>query len=73
MLHPHPVAVGKLVKRYQALREEHALHGGPQTRQRLNDAAYTLCVITGTRDIDAALDAARRFAAPASDRLERAV
>ncbi|WP_328475541.1 DUF5133 domain-containing protein [Streptomyces sp. NBC_00377] len=37
----------------------HAENGSEQTRQRMDDVAYTLCVSTGTRDIDTALIAAR--------------
>ncbi|MFI9235284.1 DUF5133 domain-containing protein [Streptomyces cinnamoneus] len=60
MLLAHPAVLDDLIQRYTAL--EHALesgNAGPTTRQRLADVAYTLCVSTGTRDIDTALVAAR--------------
>ncbi|MFI1968590.1 DUF5133 domain-containing protein [Streptomyces cinnamoneus] len=60
MLLAHPAVLHDLVERYTAL--ERAVTSGsadPVTRQRLADTAYTLCVSTGTRDIDAALIAAR--------------
>ncbi|OLZ73691.1 hypothetical protein AV521_04845 [Streptomyces sp. IMTB 2501] len=33
---------------------------GAETARRLEDATYTLCVVTGTRQLDAALFMARR-------------
>ncbi|MFD8554383.1 DUF5133 domain-containing protein, partial [Streptomyces fradiae] len=59
MLMAHPAVLTKLVEEYTALSKLDARNGGPQVRQRLEDVAYTLCVSTGTRDIDAALVAAR--------------
>ncbi len=60
MLLAHPAVLDDLVKRYTAL-ELALLAGdaGPDTRQKMADVAYTLCVSTGTRDVDAALIAAR--------------
>lgn len=55
----------KAVEQYHSLRQLHAAEGGAQSRQHMNDAAYTLCVITGTRDVDTALMIARRQLAPA--------
>ncbi|MGQ5635801.1 MULTISPECIES: DUF5133 domain-containing protein [unclassified Streptomyces] len=43
----------------ETLRILHAEDGSPEVRQRMDDVAYTLCVSAGTRDIDAALIAAR--------------
>ncbi|MGW0969910.1 DUF5133 domain-containing protein [Streptomyces sp. NPDC002516] len=37
----------------------HADKGSPAVRRRMDDVTYTLCVSTGTRDIDTALIAAR--------------
>ncbi|MET7442243.1 DUF5133 domain-containing protein, partial [Streptomyces sp. NPDC005568] len=37
----------------------HAESGGAEVRRRMDDLAYTLCVATGTNDVDAALIAAR--------------
>lgn len=60
MLMAHPVVLGDLVEEYETLRLLHAESGTDQARQRLDDVAYTLCVATGTRDVDAALVAARQ-------------
>lgn len=59
MLLAHPAVLRNLVGEYEALAVLHAENGSPQVRQRMNDLAYTLCVSTGTRDIDTALVAAR--------------
>lgn len=59
MLMAHPAVLEELTEEYEALRTLHAESGTEQARQRLDDIAYTLCVSTGTRDIDAALVAAR--------------
>ncbi|MBL1097343.1 DUF5133 domain-containing protein [Streptomyces coffeae] len=59
MLMAHPVVLHRLIESYTALRVLHAEHGGTDVRQRMDDLAYTLCVSTGTRDVDAALIAAR--------------
>ncbi|MFI8933234.1 DUF5133 domain-containing protein [Streptomyces sp. NPDC053474] len=59
MLMAHPAILRDLVEQYETLRILHAEDGRPQVRQRMDDVAYTLCVSTGTRDVDAALIAAR--------------
>ncbi|MEU7647243.1 DUF5133 domain-containing protein [Streptomyces huasconensis] len=59
MLMAHPAVLKDLVEQYETLRALHAEDGTAEARQRMNDVAYTLCVSTGTRDIDAALIAAR--------------
>lgn len=59
MLVAHPVVLRNLVKNYETLVLLHAEAGGEEVRQRMDDVAYTLCISTGTRDIDAALIAAR--------------
>ncbi|MFV2120490.1 DUF5133 domain-containing protein [Streptomyces sp. Act-28] len=59
MLMAHPAVLTKLIEEYTTLSKLDAHNGGPQVRQRLEDVVYTLCVSTGTRDIDAALVAAR--------------
>ncbi|HSA53424.1 MAG TPA: DUF5133 domain-containing protein [Yinghuangia sp.] len=59
MLMAHPAVLRDLVEQYQALSLLHAEQGSPEARRRMEDIAYTLCVSTGTRDIDAALIAAR--------------
>ncbi|MFF8652607.1 DUF5133 domain-containing protein [Streptomyces huasconensis] len=59
MLMAHPAVLKDLVEQYETLWALHAEDGTAEARQRMNDVAYTLCVSTGTRDIDAALIAAR--------------
>ncbi|HLL36404.1 MAG TPA: DUF5133 domain-containing protein [Streptomyces sp.] len=60
MLMAHPAVLRNLVEQYETLRALHAENGSLEARQRLDDITYTLCVSTGTRDIDSALTAARR-------------
>lgn len=59
MLMAHPAVLRNLIEQYEALRTLHAESGSPEARRRMDDVAYTLCVSTGTRDVDAALIAAR--------------
>lgn len=59
MLMAHPAVLKNLIEQYETLRVLHAEEGSEAVRQRMNDIAYTLCVSTGTRDIDTALVAAR--------------
>ncbi|MEU4040100.1 DUF5133 domain-containing protein [Streptomyces collinus] len=59
MLTAHPAVLANLIEQYETLRILHAEDGSPEVRRRMDDVAYTLCVATGTRDIDAALVAAR--------------
>ncbi|MEU3957484.1 DUF5133 domain-containing protein [Streptomyces achromogenes] len=60
MLMAHPAVLMNLIERYETLRALHAENGSEEARRRLEDVCYTLCVSTGTRDIDSALVAARR-------------
>ncbi|WP_171169165.1 DUF5133 domain-containing protein [Streptomyces sp. I05A-00742] len=61
MLLAHPAVLRDLVERYTALeRAAAARPADPATGQGLADVTYTLCVTTGTRDVAAALRAARR-------------
>ncbi|MGW1768341.1 DUF5133 domain-containing protein [Streptomyces sp. NPDC002073] len=55
----HPAVLARLVEEYE--RESEARAAGPDgpVRQQMEDVVYTLCVSTGTHDIDAALAAAR--------------
>ncbi|WP_405834809.1 MULTISPECIES: DUF5133 domain-containing protein [unclassified Streptomyces] len=55
----HPAVLTRLVEEYE--RESELRAAGPHgpVRQQMEDVVYTLCVSTGTRDIDAALAAAR--------------
>ncbi|MFD4557909.1 DUF5133 domain-containing protein [Streptomyces sp. NPDC058469] len=48
-----------MIEHSETLRALHAENGSPVARRRMDDVAYTLCVSTGSRDIDAALIAAR--------------
>ncbi|MFF8278814.1 DUF5133 domain-containing protein [Streptomyces lateritius] len=59
MLMAHPAVLSNLIEQYQTLRMLHAENGSEEVRRRMDDIAYTLCVSTGTRDVDAALIAAR--------------
>ncbi|WP_042423776.1 DUF5133 domain-containing protein [Streptacidiphilus anmyonensis] len=59
MLMAHPTVLNGLVEEYAALSALGAGDGDEQARRRLDDISYTLCVVTGTRDVDSALAAAR--------------
>ncbi|MFC8131173.1 DUF5133 domain-containing protein [Streptomyces sp. NPDC057302] len=70
MLMAHPVVLRDLVERYKALAVLRADQGSAASRQEYEDVAYSLCVATGTSDIDAALVAASHHlpgARPADD------
>ncbi|SEB29998.1 DUF5133 domain-containing protein [Streptomyces melanosporofaciens] len=59
MLMAHPAVLTDLVRQYETLHGLQAENGGPEAQQRLDDVSYTLCIATGTRDVDTALIAAR--------------
>ncbi|MEV5357103.1 DUF5133 domain-containing protein [Streptomyces sp. NPDC052693] len=59
MLMAHPAVLQNLIDQYEALRILHAEDSSEEVRRRMDDVTYTLCVTTGTRDIDSALAAAR--------------
>lgn len=59
MLMAHPVVLRNLVQQYETLQALNADEGSPEGRRRMDDLAYTLCISTGTRDVDSALIAAR--------------
>ncbi|MFF2364563.1 DUF5133 domain-containing protein [Streptomyces sp. NPDC058122] len=59
MLMAHPAVLTRLIEQYEALRTLQAEKSSPEGRRRMDDVTYTLCVSTGTRDIDTALVAAR--------------
>ncbi|MFI6206308.1 DUF5133 domain-containing protein [Streptomyces sp. NPDC051041] len=60
MLMAHPAVLRDLIEQYEALAALEASEAdSARVRQRMEDVAYTLCVSTGTRDIDTALIAAR--------------
>jgi hypothetical protein len=68
MLRAHPALLRELVERCETLRRRLASGGSTQTRRQLEDASYTLCVVTGTRQLDTALCVARRQLADAMKR-----
>ncbi|MFF8289808.1 DUF5133 domain-containing protein [Streptomyces sp. NPDC016309] len=59
MLMAHPAVLNNLVEQYETLRVLHAEAGTPEVRERMDELARTLCVATGTADVDTALVAAR--------------
>ncbi|MFF3754720.1 DUF5133 domain-containing protein [Streptomyces sp. NPDC002018] len=59
MLMAHPTILRSLVEQYETLEVLRAEQGSPETRRRLEDVTYTLCVSTGTRTIEDALAVAR--------------
>ncbi len=63
MLLVHAAVLQNLIEQYDTLRVLHAENGSPQVRRRMDDMAYTLCVSTGTRDIDAARGVGSRVTA----------
>ncbi|CAL9368052.1 DUF5133 domain-containing protein [Streptomyces griseomycini] len=65
MLKPHPTVLRRLVEEYEALRPARAVPGPDAADPRLSDLAYTLCVSTGTRDVEDALRTAHRWLAAA--------
>ncbi|PSM42707.1 DUF5133 domain-containing protein [Streptomyces dioscori] len=69
MLMPHPATLRKLVGEYEALVAHQAGSGAVKAGQRVQDLAYTLCVSTGTRDVDLALKKARSHIAAAEGSL----
>ncbi|MFS4095131.1 DUF5133 domain-containing protein [Streptomyces sp. AF1A] len=75
MLMAHPAVLKDLIAQYEALTLLGAGESTPQARQRLADISYTLCVATGTKDVDMAVIAARHRlsgARPEDDSLLRA-
>jgi hypothetical protein len=73
MLMPHPATLRKLVEEYQALAALESAEGVTKSGQRAQDLAYTLCVSTGTRDVQQALDYARQYLAAAGEQVVPAV
>jgi hypothetical protein len=55
MLMAHPSLLRELVERCETLRRRLASGGSAETARQLEDATYTLCVVTGTRQLDTAL------------------
>ncbi|MEV6408950.1 DUF5133 domain-containing protein [Streptomyces bobili] len=65
MITAHPSLLRELVERCETLRRRLAGDNSAETARRLEDAAYTLCVITATRQLDTALFVARQQMAEA--------
>ncbi|MFH9009552.1 DUF5133 domain-containing protein [Streptomyces afghaniensis] len=65
MLRPHPAVLRRLVDEYEALSAAVAASEPADVSARVRDLAYTLCVSTGTRDVERALDVAHRWLATA--------
>jgi hypothetical protein len=63
---PHPETLRRLVQEYEAVVAREAAEGTGKPVQRAQDLAYTLCVLTGTRDVRPALAEARRQLAAAT-------
>ncbi|MFI7020870.1 DUF5133 domain-containing protein [Streptomyces sp. NPDC050164] len=68
MLRAHPSLLRELVERCETLRRRSASDCSAETGRQLEDVAYTLCVVTGTRQLDTALYVARRQLADAMRR-----
>ncbi|MCF1511605.1 DUF5133 domain-containing protein [Streptomyces glomeratus] len=58
MLVPDPKVVRGLLTRYASLRIALAERETPEGARELEDVSYTLCVMTGTRTVDEAVQAA---------------
>ncbi|MFB6846729.1 DUF5133 domain-containing protein [Streptomyces sp. NPDC056373] len=65
MLRPHPAVLRRLVDEYEALAAAEATGGPAEQNPRVRDLAYTLCVSTGTRTLERALEAAHQWLATA--------
>ncbi|MFJ4367604.1 DUF5133 domain-containing protein [Streptomyces chartreusis] len=61
MLIPHPAILRRLVEEYEALmaHKGDVPDAGRRRELRVQDLAYTLCVSTGTREVEQALARAR--------------
>ncbi|MEV8536892.1 DUF5133 domain-containing protein [Streptomyces sp. NPDC051211] len=59
MLMAHPAMLARLVEEYETVADLHTADRHEPVRQRIEDVVYTLCVSTGTSDIDSALAVAR--------------
>ncbi|WP_394428539.1 DUF5133 domain-containing protein [Streptomyces sp. SGAir0957] len=61
MITPHPQILRALLSRYATARVQLVENDTLANRRLLEDVAYTLCVTTGTREIEDALATAERF------------
>ncbi|MFF2523266.1 DUF5133 domain-containing protein [Streptomyces liangshanensis] len=66
----HPAMLRNLVERYEELQVARTGQDTLETRRRLEDVTYTLCVSTGTRTIEDALRVAEEQLAEALDPAE---
>lgn len=65
MLRPHPTVLRRLVDEYEALSAAVRASDPADVSARARDLAYTLCVSTGTRDVERALEVAHQWLATA--------
>ncbi|MYS90857.1 MULTISPECIES: DUF5133 domain-containing protein [Streptomyces] len=65
MLRPHPAVLRRLVDEYEALAAAVPASDPAAVSARARDLAYTLCVSTGTRDVERALEVAHQWLATA--------
>ncbi|WP_338775429.1 DUF5133 domain-containing protein [Streptomyces sp. DG1A-41] len=63
MLRPHPAVLRRLVDEYEALSAAVAASEPADLSARVRDLVYTLCVSTGTRDVERALEVAHQWLA----------
>ncbi|MFJ2608572.1 DUF5133 domain-containing protein [Streptomyces sp. NPDC091279] len=65
MLIPHPAVLRNALDAYEAARAAETTNPAPGSvpGRRVQDIAYTLCVLTNTRDVTLARQAARRLLA----------
>jgi hypothetical protein len=68
MITARPSLLRELVERCETLRRRLAVDNNPEIARKLDDTTYTLCVITGTRQLDTALSVAHRQMAQAMGR-----
>ncbi len=61
MLMPHPLVLRQLLAHYEELRTQVDDEAAPEVHRELLDTIYTLCVSTGTREIEAAVSIAREY------------
>jgi Protein of unknown function (DUF5133) len=62
----NPAVLRRLLAELEALDDA---HGGADVERRRADLHYTLCVSTGIREADRAVEQARRLLAPSRDAL----
>ncbi|CAM5331219.1 DUF5133 domain-containing protein [Streptomyces chartreusis] len=65
MITAHPSLLRDLIERCETLSRRMAVHPSADTARQFEDATYTLCIITGTRQLDMALFVARHQMAAA--------